>query len=129
MLWSKVGQLDMTDSGNYALAQVLVQFNRAVLGAGVLLQVDDIGGIFGKCLGVVRLEPQLDAVLKLKGNFLCLPLGTLLRPGFRSFPSLEVAALAVTLIVAARNRDFEAQAGLRANFLNTWHVFLSFRVE
>lgn len=128
MLWSKVGQLDMTDSGNYALAQVLVQFNRAVLGAGVLLQVDDIGGIFGKCLGVVRLKPQLDAVLKLKGNFLCLPLGTLLRPGFRSFPSLEVAALAVTLIVAARNRDFESLAGLCANFLNTWHVFLSFRV-
>lgn len=61
----------MTDSGNYALAQVLVQFNRAVLGAGVLLQVDDIGGIFGKCLGVVRLKPQLDAVLELSKATFC----------------------------------------------------------
>ena len=99
-----------------------------MLCAGMLLEVNNILCVLGKRLVVVRLKPQLDTVLELIGNFLCLPLGTLLRPAFRCFPRFIMTALAVTLIVAARNRDFEAQAGLCANFLNTWHVFLSFRV-
>lgn len=129
MLRSQLGQLNVTNRRDNAFAQVLIQFNRAVLGAGMLLEVNHIGSIFGKRLVIVRLKPQLDAVLKLVGNFLCLPLGTLLRPVFRRFPSLIVTALAVAFIIAARNRDFEAQAGFCVDFLYAWHVFLSFRVE
>lgn len=128
MLRSQFCQLNVTNRRDNAFAQVLVQFNRAVLCAGMLLEVNNILCVLGKRLVVVRLKPQLDAVLELIGNFLYLPLGTLLRLAFRCFPRFIMTALAVTLIVAARNRDFEAQAGLCVNFLNTWHVFLSFRV-
>ena len=129
MLRSQLGQLNVTNRRDNAFAQVFVQLDCTMLCAGMLLEVDNILCILGKRLVIVRLKPQLDAVLKLVGNFLCLPLGTLLRPVFRRFPSLLVTALAVAFIIAARNRDFEAQAGFCVDYLYAWHVFLSFRVE
>lgn len=78
MIRTQFSQLDVSDCRKDAFAEVLIQLNRAVLGACVLFQVDNIRCVLRKGLAVVRLVTLFDCLFKLERNALCLPLGTLL---------------------------------------------------
>ena len=124
MLRTDFGQLEMTDRRVDSLAQVLVQLNCAVLGAGMRLKIDDIGCIFRKGFAVIKAEALPDAVFKLDSDSLCLPLGALLRPCRGWTIGFIMTPFAVKFIITAMNRNLEAQTGFTVDFCDGCHVVI-----
>ena len=124
MLRTDFGQLEMTDRRVDSLAQVLVQLNCAVLGAGMRLKIDDIGCIFRKGFAVIKAEALPDAVFKLDSDSLCLPLGALLRPCRGWTIGFIMTPFAVKFIITAMHGDLEAQTGFTVDFCDGCHVII-----
>lgn len=104
--------------------QFPVSVQRPGLCAGALLQVDYIGGVFGKCLAVVQGVALLNTALKVRG---C-PLDGLLNLAFRhaggGFVSRSVADTLSRAIKAAGNADAVSRTGFVGDFLNRGHFAL-----
>ena len=124
MLRADFGQLKMTDCRVYSLAQMLIQLDCAVFGTGMRLKIDDIGRIFRKGFAVVKAEALPDAAFKLDSDTLSLPFGALLRPCRGWTIGFIMPPFAVEFIIAAMNRNLEAQTGFTVDFCDGCHVVI-----
>lgn len=70
MVRTQFSQLDVSDCRKNTLIEVQIWLDRAVLGARVLFQVDNIRCVLRKGLAVVRLVTLFDCLFKLECNAL-----------------------------------------------------------